>query len=149
MIVAALLIASCSTEITVSDTVGPARQLPAEEFGRLVVYSAMLVGGGPADDPDYFVHTNYTLIDVAGTKCEVINQGGVRGEDARSLPLAPGRYQVRAAGSQGMVVVPVLIVAGRTTVVDLDGAVLGRTDTRTGDWVRLPDGQAIGWRPMP
>ncbi|HEY0341072.1 MAG TPA: hypothetical protein VGC34_09725 [Steroidobacteraceae bacterium] len=145
----ALLAASCSTEVTVSDTVGPARPLPRGDLGQLVVYSATRVGSGPLEDPDYFVHTDYTLIDAAGAKRAVVNQEGVRGEDVRSLPLAPGRYHVRAAGSQGMVVVPVLIVAGRTTMVDLDGSVLGRTDTRTGDWVRLPDGQAIGWRPMP
>ncbi len=110
----------------------------------------MLVGGGPADDPDYFVHTNLQLlIDVAGTKCEVINQGGVRGEDARSLPLAPGRYQVRAAGSQGMVVVPVLIVAGRTTVVDLEARCSAALIPGREIGSALPDGQAIGWRPMP
>jgi hypothetical protein len=46
----------------------------------------------------------------------------------------------------GFVVVPVVIVPGKTTIVNLNGEELSQGTGAAKDFVRLPDGQVVGWR---
>jgi hypothetical protein len=95
----------------------------------------------------YPVHTAYTLEDAAGKSLrEIDNRTGLFDSQPALVPLPAGRYQVRALAPGGSyVVVPVVVEANRTTVVDLDGTAVPQ-GVADADMVRLPDGHVVGWR---
>jgi hypothetical protein len=90
--------------------------------GDLVVYSAPRVSGYAQGE--YPAYTNYTIYTQDGKLLSRIDNstGSFKGYPAR-VTLQPGEYRVKAleAGA-GYAIVPVVIEAGETTVVSLDGA---------------------------
>ena len=62
--------------------------------------------------------------------------------------LPAGKYSVQArANGYGLVSVPVMIQAGRNTVVHLEGGSnFGNHPANDTNMVRLPDGRIVGWR---
>ena len=127
----------------VHDTVGPQRQHRRSD-GELVVYSATYVTA--ANQSLYPAHSDYTVSDHKGQPYDVRNRSGLFGSDPAHVRLLPGRYEVKALRSGGgYVVVPVVIEAGKKTVLDLDGTAMPQQQAAN-DVVRLPDGQVIGWR---
>lgn len=100
-------------------------------------------------DSDYNHHSDYKIYSLDGKVLKkVSNRVSTILEDPATVNLPPGKYKaVAKAAGFGMVTVPVVIEAGRTTFVRLDGSELtsGRK-TSTNDFVRLPDGLVIGWR---
>jgi len=94
-------------------------------------------------------YSGYTIRSADGKRLKYINnRTGPRGEQAARVSLPPGRYKVVArAAAFGTVTVPVLLEAGKTTFVHLDGSELvGSSTTSTTGFVSLPDGLIIGWR---
>jgi hypothetical protein len=156
--VAALCAASlfgCATPapIVLHDPVGPWQPQPTPDdgSGQLMVYSATRVT--TADDSEYPVHTPYTIYGRDNKVLrDVNNTAGLFSQAPSTVSLPPGRYQVKAlAADAGYVIVPVIIEAHRTTIVDLDGTALPKRDealaSGTPRLVRLPDGRAIGAQP--
>jgi hypothetical protein len=143
-------VGGCASRIQtlVSDPVGPARPHVARrrQEGRLVVYSAPEVV--TAEQSEYPVHTPYALSDASGKFLrDVENRAGIFASEPVSLPLPVGQYRIKALEEGARyVVVPVVIEADKTTVVDLDGTALPQGAPEDNDLVKLPGGHVVGWR---
>ncbi len=102
--------------------------------GDLVVYSAPRVSWyAQAEYPAYTDYTIYTSDDKVLQKVDN-STGSFKGYPAR-VTLQPGEYRVKAlAAGGGYTIVPVIIEAGETTVVSLDGTEQSRVsaEARTG-----------------
>jgi len=130
--------------LVLEQPVGPEAMAAADrDAGALVVYSTN--EPNPDDSPNT-PHTNYDLRTADGTFVRhVLNQSGAFGWKAATLPLPAGRYRVVATASYyGLVDVPVVIEAGRTTVVDLNRESPARGRTAAAAAVRLPSGRVVG-----
>ena len=139
-----------SRQVVLDNAVGPPLLLAENRAaeGRLIVYSGFEVGGGSVDS-DCNHHSDYKIYSLDGTLLKYVsNKVSNIMEDPATVSLPPGRYKVFAkAAAFGMVTVPVVIEAGKTTPIHLDGSELtGGRQTSTNDFVRLPDGLIIGWR---
>ena len=148
-LIALVAAAGCATRpgIVLKETVGPARPHPGRRKGEgeLVVCSALEVAN--AADADHPAHSGYTICAPDGRLIrEVDNRTGPFYQDPVTVALPVGSYEVKGrATNHGAVVVPVLIEEGRTTVVDLEGAMPPPVPRQVGDqFVRLPDGQIVG-----
>ncbi|MGD0060955.1 MAG: hypothetical protein ABSD58_16185 [Verrucomicrobiia bacterium] len=146
------LMASCaaSRDLVVIGPVGPG-PLTADELaptGYLKVYTAT------EDHNDgnvhYFPHTGYTVYSEDGTTVvkNVRNAIGIHDEDPSLVQLPAGTYVVLGEVENGGVVkVAVVIQPGQLTKVDLGSDWKQRTAAgNAADWVRLPNGQIVGWR---
>jgi hypothetical protein len=114
----------------------------------LVVYSAW--DSGSTEGPEGVLgHSGYTIYSPEGKALKHLdNRVHAFSEEPATVRLLPGKYKIAAeAAAFGLVMVPVVIEAGKTTFIHLDGSEL--TEGRQGsasDYVRLPDGVIIGWR---
>ena len=145
----AVLVASCASAppIIVHETVGPGPTIVNEEHnGFLKVYSAT---EWVADDdwPSLLKYTNYQIDTADGALFKKVPNDD---QDPTRVILPKGTYTVVAqSDTSGKVSVPVAIETGKTTVLHLERekdwkeAAAG---TRSGDLVRLPNGQPIGFR---
>jgi len=145
----ALLLASCvsAPPTIVHETVGPGPTVVNEEHnGFLKVYSAT---EWMADDdgPSLLKYTNYQIEASDGTLFKEVPNDD---QDPTRVILPKNTYTVVAqSDTSGTVSVPVAIETGKTTVLHLERekdwkeAAAG---TRSGDLVRLPNGQPIGFR---
>jgi hypothetical protein len=116
--------------------------------GALVVYSA-LDFGMPGDAERVSYHSGYQIYSAAGRRFKYVNNRvGTYIEDPVTVGLLPGLYKVRArAAAFGFVTTSVVIEAGMTTFIHLDGSELSSgTQTPASRLVRLPDGLIIGWQ---
>jgi hypothetical protein len=149
-----VLVAGCATNqpLILHDAVGPLAPPVTSNSseGRLIVYSATRVT--TADQSEYPIHTPYTIYG-SGDKVvrRVANTAGLYSQTPAAVSLPQGEYHVKAlAAGSGYVLMPVIIVAGKTTIVDLDGTALPQgTDASSesdsaAQWVRLPDGHVVG-----
>jgi hypothetical protein len=140
-------LSGCATHPIVLETpVGPATPVPERREGRLIVYSATFAP--TMEQSEYPRHTSYTIATQNDKVIErVTNAAGSFLSQPATVALPSGEYHVRAQYDRGgFVVVPVVIEAGRTTVVDLDGEALSQHLDTNSDKVRLPDGHVVGWR---
>jgi hypothetical protein len=150
---AALIGTGCAhTQTVVLRQVGPApitqqkeENMASANQGSLVVYSAWQKTG--TDDPEHDHHSSYDILKGDAVLRHVRNYFNPMLEEPIEVPLPAGNYQVRArAQGYGYVSVPVVIAAGRTTKVYLDGS--GREELAqapVAEQVRLPDGRVVGW----
>lgn len=138
-------------EVVITEPVGPLPQsshVPSTN-GDLVVYTAF-----EATDATGFAyehvqpHTPYDIYALDGTLVKYVrNYPGGLLDDPEAVSLPAGNYKVFAkANGYARVVLPVVIVARRTTVVHLDssGFNLAKQNPNA-NLVKLPDGQIIGW----
>ena len=144
----AVLVASCSSAppTIVHETVGPGPTVVNQQHnGFLKVYSAT---ESMADDDGFSLlrYTNYQIDAADGTFFKEVPNDD---QEPTRVILPKGTYTVVArSDTSGMVSVPVAIETGKTTVLHLERqkdwkeAVAG---TRSGDLVRLPNGQPIGF----
>jgi hypothetical protein len=140
-------LSACSAQtITLQTPVGPAPSLAQRRVGRLIVYTATYAP--TMEQSEYSVHTDYTIATANDKVIErVDNATGTFNSKPATVPLPSGEYHVRAQyDAGGFVVVPVVIEAGKTTIVDLDGEALPQHPDENPDKVRLPDGHVVGWR---
>jgi hypothetical protein len=142
---------ACATDtpLVIQEVIGPERPLLPGEVtmdGTLVVntptYAATFA------QSEYPVHTDYTLLSRDQKVIQrVANRTGSFESNPVKVPLSPGEYRVQASLQRGgLVIVPVVVVAGQVTVVDLDGTALPQNLPCDGNWVRLPDGHVVGRR---
>jgi hypothetical protein len=163
VILAGTILSGCATgNGLVLDTVGPPISQPSQPTmttstptnGTLTVYSAFRRNADfNARDPRRPEYSDYELFSTTGKLLQrVHNNSGTVFQDAVSLELPPGKYNVHArANGYGFVTVPVIVEAQRKTILHLEGggfwpdeSVFNQTNA-----VRLPDGLVIGWKAAP
>jgi hypothetical protein len=147
MLVVAFSGCAARAPLVVNQAVGPARSQASRREGEgvLVVYSALEVAN--AVDSSHPTHAGYAIFNPVGKILRrVDNRAGSFYQDPMPVGLPAGTYKVEArATNQGLVIVPVVIEGGRTTILDLDASILPQSEPQSDDqWVRLPDGQVIG-----
>lgn len=94
-------------------------------------------------------HSGYKIYSLEGKALKYVdNRVHTFSGDPATVSLPPGKYKVVArAATFGMVTVAVVIEAGKTTFVHLDGSELASGQQGSAsELVRLPDGLIIGWR---
>jgi hypothetical protein len=133
--------------------VGPSSlsALPSSLQGTLLVFSAYKTGvPSPSLPENLRQHTDYQLRSADGKPLwQVANGTGYQGEDPLPVHLPPGNYQaVARANGYGLVTVPVVIAANRTTVLHLEGGFAGPDQgaLNRANGVQLPDGEIVGWK---
>jgi len=147
-----LLLSSCAIgHRTVSGTVGPKLSAVHSYGGRgyLMVYSEtdeIHVGDGIP----YYIHTSYNIETPDGQPVKWIpNHAGDMDEAPQFVSLPSGNYQVVAKSTDyGQVRVPVLIQAGQTTKIHMEGKGSWRPQkpsVGSNGLACLPDGEPIGW----
>ena len=147
--VAACVLTGCATR-------APLAILPPESYsassssgaggiGELVVYTATFAP--TLEEGEYPAHTDYTVATASDRLIEhVTNRTGSFGERPATVSLASGEYHVRAQYERGgFVIIAVVVVAGTTTTIHLDGLPMPTGGTPVADPVRLPDGSRAGW----
>ncbi len=138
----------------VIDPVGPrfpqSSAVNSRTGARVVYYASEGGANWNARDPRRPVYSDYKIFSVEGNFLQAVhNDSGTMLQEAVPVELPPGKYRVVAsANGYGHLTIPVVIKAGQTTMLHLEGG---------GSWpdesafnqtnaVRLPDGQIIGWR---
>ena len=146
-----ILLTDCASgpPLVIHDAVGPDLALKQKQSGFLSVFSST-AWMRDSDGPSLLGHTDYEIISTDYSFHEIVRNGDT--EPARVL-LPAGNYIVEAESDiVGLVRVPVVIKAGRTTILylerekDSQGAFADRDLT---ELVRLPSGQPIGVRARP
>lgn len=145
---AAVSLTGCATSqrLTVAEPVG-AGEPEAKATGSLKIYTAteqQEVG----EDTYYYPHTGYVIYNERGEKVMYVeNHVGIMDESPSIARLPAGAYvAVAEADGCGRVRIPLVISANRTTVIHLDGDWKPPQNAQSSDLVRLPDGEAIGWK---
>ena len=145
---AIVLMAGCATRapLVVQNPAGPQPSIPVRGTGDLVVYSATYAP--TVEEGEYPVHTNYTIATPDDRIIKhVSNRTGPFQAYPATVALPSGEYHVRAQYDRGgFVIVPVVIVPGKTTVINLNGGELPQGTDIGKDMVRLQDGHVVGWR---
>jgi hypothetical protein len=136
-----LVLAGCAAtpHVTIADS--------AAMHGALIVYSATYPQ--TLEQSEYPAHTDYTIATTDDRRIErVANNTGSFGSYPATIELPCGKYHVRAQYTRGgFAVVPVSILADRTTVLDLSGEPLPAFGAEPLQQpIRRPDGTIIGWR---
>lgn len=141
-------LAACTAgpPLVLHEPVGPEPPLAGHGTGKLVVYSATYAP--VVEQSEYPVHTDYTIATLDDQLIErVSNATGSFSSYPAKVSLPAGEYHVRAQYDRGgFVIVPVVITADKTTVVDLDGEALPQGWHTGPGKVRLPDGHVVGWQ---
>ncbi|HYM35354.1 MAG TPA: hypothetical protein VET48_08165 [Steroidobacteraceae bacterium] len=129
------------TPIVIENAVGPYDvHHESTTQGSLMVYSAL--NGLTTRDPTHPRHTNYDIYTIDGRLIQtIVNRSGSFAQDPLRVSLPAGKYQIVArAVNIGKVMLPVVIVAGRTTTVDLNKELsTASADGLKEDWVTLPN----------
>ncbi len=136
------------------DPVGPSPDQPAtvnSTNGTLLVYSAYDVNadfaGRDRRSPEY---SDYKILTIDGNLLQKVhNNSGTILQEAVPVELSPGKYHVMAhSNGYGYLVVPVVIAAGQTTTLHLEGDGFWPNESAFNQTnaVRLPDGVVIGWK---
>jgi hypothetical protein len=153
LLVCLLSLTSCALnrQTTLTTPVGPppSAAVSRAQKGELAVYSALDYGTPTDAEYSRRYHSGYKLLTADGTPLKYIyNRLSTFSEDPERVTLPPGLYKITARASAfGSVTLPVLIEAGKTTSVHLDGSELSGWSRGTGSsFVSLPDGLVIGWR---
>jgi hypothetical protein len=146
------VMAGCISHPAMISSVGPDPSAPAHGAnGRLQVFSATQTRAAENTSADYngyfYPHSSYEIQDASGQTVKYVrNRASFMDETPDAVKLAPGTYKVRAEStSAGLVLVPVVIEAGKTTVVHLDSNWMPPRQASRDELVYLPGGQAAGW----
>ena len=143
------LLAGCASTPVALAPVGPEPANNHESYiskGYIKVFSdteTHEIGDGPA----YYPHTGYNIYDESGKRLQyVANHIGDMDESPSLVKIPKGNYAVVAESSAyGRVSVPVVVQAGKTTILHLDQGWRPSAMISTNELVRLPDGEAVGW----
>jgi hypothetical protein len=148
MVILPLLAGCASTPIALAPVgPGPTNQKDYYSKGYLKVFSdtkTHLIGDGPP----YYTHTGYSIYNESGTRLQyVANHIGEMDESPSLVKIPTGNYKVVAeSAAYGRVTVPVVVQAGKVTVIHLDRGWRPVSTVSINELVRLPDGEAVGWR---
>lgn len=147
-------LAGCaSAPLVLNDPVGPNPSFASSgEFaGKLQVYSATEEEHTVGNQTAYFQRSPYTIYSSDGREVKHVNDNN-KSEFLplpRTVELPPGNYRVNALEAVGFgqpVAVPVVIEAGRTTEVHLNGHWQPPADAPKDKLVFAPAGFPMGWR---
>jgi hypothetical protein len=139
-----------STPIKVS-SVGPdvTEHAGQDSNGYLKVFSATEKSPPIAsDDPTYFnLHSGYDINDGSGKSVKFVpNHDSNLDTDPDKVSLPAGNYNILARSTWcGQVIVPIVILGGKTTIVHLDNNWWPPSNTPTNLVVSLPNGEPVGW----
>ncbi|MES2309714.1 MAG: hypothetical protein V4507_12735 [Verrucomicrobiota bacterium] len=142
---------AADSTVDLSKAVGPipldARLRSVPLNGYLKVYTST----DEKNDGDikYYPHSNYDVYCLDGKRFTTIsNSIGIHDEEPVRAELPKGTYIVRAGSDRdGIVKIPVVIEAGKTTVLNLEDRDHGMPKKlASGEAIRLPSGQVVGWR---
>jgi hypothetical protein len=148
---ASLLLAACASPqpTAIRDTVGPQPPGLRPQVGFLQVYSAT-EQHSDGDNTYRYPHTGYEICANDGRPFkQVRNAITTSDETPERVTLPKGRYIIAALSETfGPVRVPVVIRTGSTTEVHLERQKdwTAPALARQSDFVRLPNGQPIGFR---
>jgi hypothetical protein len=159
------LLAGCSSTPVVIAPVGPApastyAQVENSKFfttaqapspndvadGWLKVFTATkTVPDGETYD---YPHTGYRIYTESGKLLKYVpNHFDDMDQSATLLKIPAGKYKVSARSEPyNMVIVPIVIQAGKTTYVHLGAHWQAPSNTPTNEIVHLPDGRPVGWK---
>lgn len=144
-----LFLAGCASTARVSGPVGPdpAEVQLAAPDGQLEVYSAPS-GQTEGNNPTWFQYSDYYIYDHYGRRLEhVDNSRGYYSKQPSIINLPPGKYIIEARAKGTLQArVPVVIKAGETTRVHLDGNWQPPADAPAKELVSGPEGYPVGWR---
>lgn len=144
-----LLLTGCTSTPVVLAPVGPSPAAidQAGSNGQLVVFSAW-EGHTEGNNPVWYQHADYRLYDEHGRRLRYVdNTVGNYERTPRAITLPAGKYLVKAEADDYLQVeVPVVIKAGRTTRVHLDGDWKPPRATPGTELVSVPAGYPVGWR---
>jgi len=147
-LVALTSLAACAGGLpyVLQNAVGPQSASTGSGTGTLIVYSATYAP--VVEQSEYPIHTDYTVATLGDHVIERVSNGtGSFFSDPAKVSLPAGEYHVRAQYDRGgFVIVPVVIAANKTTVVDLDGEASPQVRNTGAGKVRLPDGHVVGWQ---
>src|SRR6187200_769279 len=124
-----VLASGCASNrpVLLQTTVGPPPAVAGSRSpdGGLVVYTSLDLGT-PGDAEGTRYHSGYRIYSVEGKPLRYVNNKvGTYIDSPVTVSLPRGKYSVVAkAAAFGMVTVPVVIEAGKTTLVHLDGSEL-------------------------
>jgi len=164
VLLTAALLSGCATGSgpngLVLDPVGPALPHPVQMTrsvstnGTLVVYSAYRRNADfNARDGNRPEYSDYKIFSSAGAfQQRIHNNSGNILQDVLPVTLPAGKYKVKArANGHGLVIIPVVIEAGQSTVLHLEGGGFWPNESAFNQTnaVRLPDGLVIGWKARP
>ena len=143
----------CATATAWRTPIGPNQQAAKTESqtGTLRVFSAKEKEANVGFAFPHEERTDYYIYDSSGNEVKGVfdNNKGEFEPTPRGVRLAPGTYNVRALAAVGMgewVSVPVVIEAGRTTEVHLNGQWRPPADAPRNEVVYSPAGFPMGWR---
>lgn len=139
-------VCGCVTHHEILEAVGPAPPPPPPApQGFLRVHT-------PTDEYNdsevyYYRHRDFALLSADGTLLRYVRNADDDWDETPALTLLPvGSYKIRSRTRRsGIVTIPVVVELGRTTDIYLDGSFEERS-SREGGYVRLPNGEIIGWR---
>ena len=141
------LIVGCASEPVVLSPVGPGPGNPTayHSTGHLRVYSD--TERCDIGQNNYYPHSSYSIRDQSGNLVKYVpNHIGDMDESPTLVTISTGNYKVVAESSAyGRVTVPVVVQAGKTTVLHLDRGWRPASNTFSNEVVRFPDGEAVGW----
>jgi hypothetical protein len=147
------LLCGCASTPVVLDPVGPApaKPVPASSTtyaptGWLKVLTATRTREIGAESY-YYTHTGYRICTGPGQTWKyVANHEGDMDQSAALVKIPAGNYLVVAKSeSYGVVTVPVLVQAGKLTVVHLESHWKAPAHLSTSKVVCLPNGDPVGW----
>jgi hypothetical protein len=147
------LLAGCAITPVALDPVGPAPDntqqsayVPAG-LGWLRLYTATRTV--PEGDATYYYpHSGYKIYAESGKLLEFVpNHIDGMDESATLLKIPAGKYKVLARSEPyNVVIVPVVIQAGKTTEVHLGAHWNAPLNAPTNEIVYFPDGRPVGWK---
>lgn len=150
------MLSGCSTPIVLNVPVGPDPSVAtiAGPNGVLQVFSEKEEENDVGYEFPYHQRTDYYIYDSNGKKRERVNDNNIGHFEStpRGIRLPAGTYTVKALAAVGLgewVTVPVVIEAGRTTGVHLNGSWRPPADTPKSQLVQSPAGFPMGWRAAP
>jgi hypothetical protein len=160
LILATAFLSGCATGKNglVLDPAGPAPNQPTTAHstnGTLVVYSAFKRNADfSSRDPNSPEYSDYKIFTTDGKLLQKVhNNDGTILQGPVSVELSLGKYNVmiHANGYGRYVVAPIVIAAGQTTILHLEGGGFWPDESAFNktNAVRLPDGLVIGWKVAP
>ena len=138
-------------EALVPSSVGPAPATSArsDATGSLVVYSAFDPHAHFNAFPYHAYYSDYKIFTQTGELLRTVhNDSGMVLEGPVTVALPAGQFRVLAhANGHGTINIPVVISAGQTTTLHLEGGTSRQAISKMapGELIRSPRGEIVGW----
>lgn len=156
VVTGAILGAGCTTATAVRTAIGPDPGVARNDSGEgvLRVFSKKVKDENVGFSFPHTERTDYSVYDAEGREVKLVadNNKGEFEDEPRRIHLRAGKYTVKALAAVGYgewLSVPVVVEAGKTTEVHLNGQWKAPDSTWGEDLVFSPSGLPMGWRANP